>query len=97
MALRRYTSAAVEELCAAITSEHCRLSDLRIFGNCWGNKDSHKLAAALRGLPNTDAGLQEARSWRDEGGAELTQLASGHGARNRELRCAIRRARAHAL
>ena len=42
-----YTSAAVEALCDALSSEACQLQDLRIFGNCWGNKDAHKLAAAL--------------------------------------------------
>ena len=42
-----YTSAAVEALCEAVATPACQLSDLRIFGNCWGNKDAHKLAAAL--------------------------------------------------
>ena len=43
-----YTSVAVEALCDAISSDACQLHDLRIFGNCWGNKDAHKLADALK-------------------------------------------------
>ena len=43
-----YTSVAVEALCEAVATPACKLHDLRIFGNCWGNKDAHKLAASLR-------------------------------------------------
>ena len=43
-----YTSAAVEALCEALAHPHCALRELKIFGNCWGNQDTHKLAAALR-------------------------------------------------
>ncbi|KOO35259.1 hypothetical protein Ctob_015768 [Chrysochromulina tobinii] len=42
-----YTSVAVEALCEALTKPACMLKDLRIFGNCWGNKDAHKLAMAI--------------------------------------------------
>jgi hypothetical protein len=42
-----YTSVAVEALCDALTKPACMLKDLRIFGNCWGNKDAHKLAMAI--------------------------------------------------
>ncbi len=43
----QYTSEAVEALCTALASPHCALDELRIFGNCWGNKDTLKLASAL--------------------------------------------------
>lgn len=43
-----YTSEAVEALCVALARPACALSELRIFGNCWGNQDTHKLAQALR-------------------------------------------------
>ena len=43
-----YTSVAVEAICDALVSDACQLQDLRIFGNCWGNKDAHKLADALK-------------------------------------------------
>jgi WD40 repeat protein len=43
-----YTSVAVEALCEALTKPACMLKDLRIFGNCWGNKDAHKLATSWR-------------------------------------------------
>ena len=33
----KYTSAAVEALCDALGREEGRLSELKIFGNCWGN------------------------------------------------------------
>ena len=42
-----YTSVAVDALCDALGSSHCQLKDLRVFGNCWGNKDAHKLASVI--------------------------------------------------
>ena len=44
----RYTSVAVEALCAAIAQPACQLRSLKIFGNCWGNRDTLKLADALK-------------------------------------------------
>ncbi len=43
-----YSSVAVEALCEALTEPACMLKDLRILGNCWGNKDAHKLATSWR-------------------------------------------------
>eukprot|EP00965_Chrysotila_dentata_P060101 1993448-Pleurochrysis_carterae.AAC.2 len=43
----KHTSAAVEALCAALRKPECQLEELKVFGNCWGNKDTLKLASAL--------------------------------------------------
>jgi hypothetical protein len=43
-----YTSVAVEALCDALVRPSCSLRSLKIFGNCWGNRDTLKLADALR-------------------------------------------------
>ena len=73
-----YTSVAVEALCEALASEACQLQDLRIFGNCWGNKDAHKLAAALA------AARRRSRVWTCDG---------TRWARTRWRRCSTRRGR----
>ena len=68
-----YTSVAVEALCEALMHDACQLDDLRIFGNCWGNKDAHKLADALKRRGNKPLSMIDMR-WNEMGSDAVEAL-----------------------